>query len=354
MWQVDNRTRYVADGAWHRDSEGAEVWVVAVKATYEVLPSGALRIARVQEPLRSGPEPFPGLVSPRWESDFGPRKAATDIVLTGHAYAPTGADGQPHPVDQLVAGFSVGPVHRRLRVWGDRHWSSNATNASPSRPTPFLRMPLVFERAFGGPGEVGGRLAANPVGLGWPGAAGSERSGLPNLEMDDHPIRGPRDQPEPAGVGVVASHWPWRSRYAGTHDDRWMQERYPLPPLDQDPRFFQIAPPAQQVPGYLRGGEPVSLFNLTPPGCAQEGRIDFRLPRLSLAFTTQFNQGPKERSRSVIHTVILDTDAPRLIVVHHMALPCHARVNDLRKTVVEEMARPLDRDASLANDEGAA
>ncbi|WP_343641945.1 DUF2169 domain-containing protein [Roseateles sp.] len=348
MWQVDNRTRYVSDGVWHRDSEGAEIWVVAVKATYDVLPSGVLRLARVQEPLRSGPEPFPGLESPRWETDFGPRKAATDVVLIGHAHAPVGSDGQPRAVDQLQAGFSVGPVHRRLRVWGDRHWQSSAPDASASKPTPFLRVPLVFERAFGGPGEIDGRMALNPVGLGWPSPTRSGRNSLPNLEDENHPICRPTDQPEPAAVGVVAGHWPWRSRHAGTHDDAWMLQRYPLPPVDQDPRLFQIAPPAQQVPGHLRGGEPVSLLNLTPPGFAREGRIDFRLPRLSLAFTTQFSQGPKERGRSVIHTVILDTDAPRVIVVHHMALPCHARVNELRKTVVEELARPLDRDAMVA------
>ena len=35
MWGIDNRTPFAVDRTWIRDSEGAEIWVVAVKATYD-------------------------------------------------------------------------------------------------------------------------------------------------------------------------------------------------------------------------------------------------------------------------------------------------------------------------------
>jgi hypothetical protein len=57
----------------------------------------------------------------------------------------------------------------------------------------------------------------------------------------------------------------------------WRRERAPLWPLDFDPRFCQVAPSDQQVPGFLHGGETCRLLNLTP-----EGSTTFVLPKLCI------------------------------------------------------------------------
>lgn len=84
------------------------------------------------------------------------------------------------------------------------------------------------------------------------------------------------------------------------------------------------------------------LVNLTPPGFVADGKLAFRLPKLSLAFQTYFLDGSMITSRSVIHSVILEPDYPRVSIVHHMALPCHDRVNRLDKTRIQQKQRPLD------------
>ena len=40
MWQIDNRTPFAAERGWVRDRDGAEVWLVAVKCTFDILPDG--------------------------------------------------------------------------------------------------------------------------------------------------------------------------------------------------------------------------------------------------------------------------------------------------------------------------
>lgn len=336
MWALDNRTPFAADSGWIRDINGAEVWVVAVKASYDIQPDGTTRVAAEQTPVFSGPIPHENSHSLRYDTDLGPPKPATDILVNGHAYA---QDSQP--VAELLAGFRIGPITRLAKISGDRYWQHGTQPDSPSEATPFLRMPLIAERAFGGRALDTEHGNNNPLGRGiHPDAEGYVW--LPNIEAFDQLISSPSDAPAPFCVGPIPSHWPQRSQYAGTYDEAWFEHRRPLPPQDVDARHWQLAPEAQQVIGHLRGGEEVILVNLTPPDFVANGRLAFRLPKLSLAFQTYFLDGSMITSRAVIHSVILEPDYPRVSIVHHMALPCHDRVNRLDKTRILQKQRPLD------------
>lgn len=343
MWALDNRTPFAVESGWIRDGDGAEVWIVAVKATYDILHDGSTRVATRQVPVYSGPVLHEGLHSLRYDSDLGPPKPATDILLNGHAHAQGVL-----PVDELLVGFRVGPMKRLAKVSGDRYWQRSMRLSSPSKPIPFLRMPLVYERAFGGDALDAKSSSGNPLGLGiQPDSDG--RVWLPNVEVLDKPIRSPDDSPAPLIFGPIPCHWPPRRQYAGTYDEAWFEHRRPLPPQDLDPRYWQLAPAEQQVAGHLRGGEEVVLVNLTPPGYAADGILGFKLPKLSLAFQTYFTDGSSVASRSVIHSLILEPDYPRISIVHHMALPCHAQVNRLDKTRIMQRQRPLDRPTEPVN-----
>lgn len=338
MWSVDNKTPYAAAGGWIRDADGAEVWIVAVKATYDILPDGSLRVASQQVPVHRAAVTHPGHQSLRSDTELGPPRPATDVLLVGCAHAPTAT-----PVTRLDIAWRVGPIERQARVLGDRSVGHGLLGAAlggaialwPRRPRAFTRMPLTWERARFDP-------ELNPLGCGHHATDG--RITLPNVVPRPRRVRLPGLGDAPVGFGPIPSHWRPRSRHAGTYDRQWQDRRAPLLPEDLDARHWQSAVPQQQAQPPLRGGEPVTLANLTPAGFAPGGRLDFTLPRLTLSFETRFYDGSVERSRSAIHAVVLDTqDRPRLSVVHHMALPCHPKVNLLDRTIVREKRRPLER-----------
>lgn len=339
MWSVDNKTAYAAAGGWIRDIDGSEVWIVAVKATYDIEPDGSLRVSADQVPVHRAAVPQPGLQSLLSDTDLGPPHSATDVLLVGCAHAPS-----HEPVCELKVAWQVGPIKRRARVVGDRSVGRGLLGSAlggwfsglPSGTEPFIRMPLTWERA-----QADDEF--NPVGCGR--TVGEDgRIALPNVMSPLRPVNLPGSGAAPVGFGPIAGHWKPRTRHAGTYDKRWQEHRSPLLPQDLDPRYWQSALPEQQVKPHLRGGERVALRNLTPAGFAKDSRIAFALPRLSLSFETRFHDGSVERSRSVIHTIVLDTqERPRLSVVHHMSLPCHSKVNLLDRTIVRELRRPLDR-----------
>jgi hypothetical protein len=332
MWQVDNRTPFAAERGWVRDREGAEVWLVAVKATFAIRPDGTTEIAKEQPPVLRLPEHYgePGKSSVRYDADLVLTKNTSDVIVVGHALAPDG-----RPVTQLDVGFRVGPVQKVLRVFGDRTWGASGA----SGPQTFARMPIVYERAYGGVDPKSETPEKdwdwrNPVGTGF-AASGSHADGmrLPNIEDPKNLIGSRRDRPAPAGFGVIASHWQPRVGFAGTYDDHWMKTRQPLLAEDMDDRWFQSVPADQQAPQFLRGGEPVVLLNLTPGG-----NLRFALPRLYLGFETRFYDGSREIHRKrALHTVILEPDhasGPRVSLVWHSALPCHFKVQTLERTVI--------------------
>ena len=346
MWALDNQTPYAAERAWVRDKNGAEVWIVAVKATYDIRPDGRLELAEEQEEVcrTAVSRAEPGQSSLLRESDLVRTKASADVVLNGHAYAP-----QKKPVEQADVTMTIAGQSKTLRVFGDRCWDRTLTGVKMSPPEPFLKMPLTYERAYGGFDRKSentkktGWEKRNPIGCSFAmhsqnliGEAG------PNIELPNAAIRSWNHRPAPAGFGLIARDWSPRVEWAGTYDDAWNNKRRPLVPLDFDDRFFQAAPVDQQSPKPLRGGEQVVLENLTP-----DGRLEFVLPRVRLGFTTYV--APKTVNHNAqLHTVIIEADTPQLILVWHTSLPCHRDCHKLRSTrIYEKKVKTQDPDNGL-------
>jgi hypothetical protein len=206
-----------------------------------------------------------------------------------------------------------------------------------SPPRPFVTMPLTYERAFGGVDRRSADAAehrlhpSNPVGTGFATrAAHAEELALPNVEDPGQLIDSWKDRPHPAGFGAIASHWSPRIGYGGTYDASWRKNRFPLLPEDFDERFHQCAPADQQIPGFLTGGERVELVSLS-----RWPRMSFVLPKVWLTFKTFFGKEHQEH-RSRLHTVIIEPEVPRVMLVWHTSLSCHHDTDRLDVTVIDQ------------------
>lgn len=331
MWAVSNHTRFKAERTFARDADGAEVWVVAVRATFSISSDGQVTLAEEQEDICLAPKYFgePGRSGLRYETDLVRTKPGTDVILHAHAHAPYG-----RPVPSVDVSWTVGSLSKQLHVTGDRVWVDAFFEAVvPSDPQPFLSCPISYERAWGGvlPGG-NARDPFNPAGVGANAAPGEP---VPNIEYPTNPVRSSRHKGPPAGFGPIPCYWQPRVKLAGTYDEAWQRERRPLVPKDFQDSYFRCAPADQQVSGFLKGGEEVTLRNLTP-----EGLLRFRLPRISLGFNTLIGGGTTHH-RAQLHTVILEPEERRLIMVWQTALPCHHTLYTLRETTVFEKEQIL-------------
>jgi hypothetical protein len=330
MWVVDNQTPFAAERCWIRDRDGSEVWLVAVRAAFSIAPDGATQPAKEQEPVVMAPEYWgePAATSLRYDSDLVHKKLSTDVLLHGHAYAPKGK-----PAEQVDVSLETEGVKKQLSVIGDRVWERSLGGVKLSAPTPFVQMPIRYERAFGGRDESSSNPKEwtwdvhNPVGRGF----AAKRDNLAGKPAPN--IEGPAADVA-AGFGPVPGHWLPRASFAGTYDAQWERDRLPLLPDDFDDRFYQSAPPDQQTPRFLQGGELVELRNLTP-----NGYFRFHLPRVTLRFRTRFSKGPDREHRGQLHTVIIEPDVPRVVMVWHTHLSCHHQVLRLLGTVVKVLPR---------------
>jgi hypothetical protein len=330
MWELVNATPFTADRAFARDRDGAEILLVAVKAVYGIDPVAGTYLAPQQEPIHRSPvyAGEPGASSLLHDTDFARGKPATDVLVLGHAYSAGGVPGLA-----VEASLRVGPIHKRLLIVGDRTWTRHLGEPALSAPTPFVRMPLGHERAFGG--RCGDALdPRNPLGQGFAASAGAiVGKRAPNLEDPARPIVAWSDRPRPMSLGPIDRAWSPRRERAGTHDEAWERERMPLVPRDRDDRCEQAAPDDQQVPGFLRGGEAIELRHLTP-----EGVLDFTLPKVPLRFRTRID-GADVKHRGRLHTVTIEPDRRRITLVWQSELPCHATIGSLERTTVS-LKRP--------------
>ena len=251
---------------------------VILKATFILESSKArARLSPKQLPILDRDIPLEpgnpcGLVM--FESDRVPFKPRTDIVLVGEACSPNGRSTRSLDVE-----IRVGAKSKVLRVFGERRWSycSLQSKPVPVGPAVFARMPLTYDRAFGGvdPHAGVGELypkslpwfAKNTQGRGYIGARTVKSIHglpLPNIEDPAFPIQSWDACPSPAGCAFFPRSNQPRLRYAGTYDAKWKAERAPEPPLDFTFDFYNGAHPDLQTPGYLAGNELVQLKHVDP------------------------------------------------------------------------------------------
>ncbi|WP_437949729.1 DUF2169 domain-containing protein [Sorangium sp. So ce296] len=336
---VENRTVFALELLFLADEDGRPLLVPLVQATFTFAPGRGLSPAGEQAPVN-----LCGVLwgkdaetsSYRVEPAFAFVKPATDVVLLGHAYA-------RHTTETQVV-FRVGPVGKAVRVVGDRFWVRSASAIAATRALPFDRMPLTYERAFGGwdrsdpdPSKHSFE-SRNPVGVGFRAPPGRFEEGvqLPNLEDPADPVLRWGQVVTPAGVGFVSPNWQPRASFAGTYDDAWSKARMPLLPRDFDRRFFNAASPGLVAPGYLRGDEQVWV-----EGASRHGKLSFRLPglrpprcRASLASREDAEIELK------LDTVIVDTDEDRVVMQYRGHVALRDGPHDVRAVVIEELAAP--------------
>lgn len=302
MWALSNKTPYGAGRNWIRDKNGAHHWVVAVKATFDIEPGGKLKLSDEQPPPVLAPEYFgePGTSSLRYESDLLAAKAGvgTDVLVHADAWAP---GGKPTPM--VAVSLRLPGVEKVLVVRGERGFYQGVIGVETTKPIPFVRQPIRYERAFGGKDFADRNPAKhriderNPIGRGF----ATKKAHL--VKQLAHTIEYPKGDPEkvgPAGYGPIDSSWAPRIGYAGTYDAAWEKSKRPLLPDDYDERFALCAPSDQRTERPLRGGERVECINLTP-----QGRLVVELPKINFTCSTSFG-AKREEHRGHLVTVILE------------------------------------------------
>jgi hypothetical protein len=252
------------------------VMTIVLKGTFELMPGECARPAAEIMPIAFGDELIetPRGMLPLWDLDLAPFKPRADVLLIGMAHAPRGK-----PCGELDVRMQVGRVDRTVRVFGKRRWEQGLLGGDPrpGAPEPFREAEISSACAYGGADTKRGAVFLdNPIGIGF--IADKAKHGdvegreLPRVEDPAHLVARWKDRPSPVGFGCVGRGWPSRVRHLGTYDERWEQERSPLPPRDFSFEFFQAAPRDQQVKDFLEGSEPFRLEHATPAGCL-EGRL---------------------------------------------------------------------------------
>jgi hypothetical protein len=331
--QLKNTTPFAAVLSLFPDPEGIDTLYVVVKATFEL--ASPCKLTAQQVPVRLADEFLgePGRSSVAQPGDVHLAKPSTDVLVLGRAWAPKG-----QPVGQLDCSVRVGALEKHVRVFGERSWKSGFFSTSPSAPTPFVSMPLVWERAFGGAlvlDEKGDKVLwepRNPVGRGI--AARQKKAEwravpVPNLEDPAQPLTRAGQRPTPACFAPLAPSWSPRKEFAGTYDEAWQKNRAPYLPKDFDPRFFQLAPAGLVASAPLVGGEPVELVNLS-----QAGPVRTSLPGGSPTVSVRI-AGRVEAPPPRLELVLIEPDAHRFVLLWRSALRCDKQALRVEEVTIE-------------------
>jgi hypothetical protein len=330
--ELRNGSRATVQVCPHFAADGGTVGIVIMKELFRV--DERQQVQRIGDAkIRVTDEHWdpeaPETSSIRLPSDLVAEKPGTDVLVVGAVMAP-----DRKPARALDAFVRVGAIEKVVRAHGTRVWYHGAKGLALSAAQPFEAVPLKWELAYGGSDFSDPKHpleeARNPVGRGLARQARDlvDQPG-PQLEDPRDPIAESR-RPAPVGTGALGRHWEPRRRYVGTYDDKWMQDRMPLPPFDFDVRFNQVAPPDQITPAHLRGGELVQLGNLSPLGALQ-----FALPRLQFFVGARTDDGMTEH-RSVMDTVVLLPGARQVEMTWRAVVPLPKRRARLRFVQVHE------------------
>jgi len=310
---IENKTGFAFEPVFVADHEAKPLLVTVIKATFLIEGSEKLKLAEKQLPVNLAGQFWgdPDKSSYKYEPEGAMYKPATDTALVGHAY---GQPGQPY----VLVNFQVGFLRKTARVTGDRYWVRTLGFMRKTSPKPFDKIPLVYERSFGGwdRSRENPKLhrfdPRNPVGTAYRSWLGKfeEEVRLPNIEHPRHRLRRYHQKVLPVGFGFTAPHWQPRARFAGTYDAKWQKDRMPALPEDFDPRYFNGASPGLVARDYLKGNEPVLVEN-----ASRERRLYFSLPGTAPPqCRVEVRGGTVHTVQTVLDTVIVNTDDRLLLL----------------------------------------
>jgi hypothetical protein len=338
-----NETNLEAGWTMGFDRDGRELIIVAIKATF-VIPEqdGAEPVlAEKQVPLVEADQftGEPGLSAPLYETDYAHRKPYCDVLVNGSAYSPHG-----RPTQRVTVGLSINGMSKSFDVVGNRVWRDGVLAPYPSQPEPFTVMPISYDVAFGGvddshpdPNKLKTFLA-NPVGRGYrPHLRDIDGLPLPNTEETGKPIKDPGGNYKPMSFGSIGRNWQPRVKYAGTYDQRWLDHTAPFWPDDFDYRYFQAAPPDQQI-AFLKGGEEVVLTNLT-----SRGLMRFRLPKMECPVVFIPYRGREQQATSVLDTLLIEPNEQRISLTWRASVAMRHDCFEIRQILVGPQAREIRR-----------
>jgi len=301
------------------------IGTIAAKATFLLTPSGPELDTQDPFPLFNDDRDTELGILPR--DDFPRRDPAFEVIVLGAAHAPGGK-----AIERMLVSLSVGETRRELLVTGDRTWeqSPSAPRISPAQP--FLRLPLSYDRAFGGSCDVEIDREAfvevadprNPRGKGFDPAPGARavaetlgcpegyprfdtRRLLPNIQDPAHPIANYDDAPRPVFWAAMPL------------DSAMQAERSVIPPENTGDALIQfpasiyhrahpdwvIDLPAREATVTMRG--------LSAGG----GEISFRLPpvQLFVDYVSGLRRGTRELVPQLL--VLLPEEGRFYIVFRH-------------------------------------
>jgi len=354
-----------------KDPEGAQILSVVCKRTYQVDARGRLVVAPEQTPLFE--ELVIDKVTPEillHDTDLVPYKPLTDVLILGHAHA-------PRPSASVLTAVRIGERVKQVLAVGDRRATLSATgHVLFSEPQIFERMPLGYDRAYGGVDRVAEARLGDPTlplkacmprsamgpgaseysyprnfaGKGYliePTPEAVEALVLPNLEDPADRLTPERiaagttrawpKMPLPASYGVMDYGWFPRFSYLGV-----------VPLHDQDPPDFAeirrgFAPSSIARETFLmvdrdpgaQASEPDIDFRFT--SCASLGlslphvrddetivlynlhpkheKWEIRLPGQRPEIMTDGRNGKMNRTAPVIQTITIEPDLDRVSVV---------------------------------------
>ena len=326
---IENLTPLVMQPLFLMDPDGVPTLTCVMKGTFRMTSRPNLVLAAEQADLELAGKYWgpPESSSYKYEPEVALSKPGTDVVLIGHAVAPRGG------ATEIDVRLRLGPIDKVVRVVGDRQWVKRLGIVDMTNPLPFERIPLIWERAFGGWASpehdpVADRFEPrNPVGVGFRATTFREGMPLPNLENPRHRLQQYGQTPPPAGFGFLSPHWQPRAAWAGTYDERWSRDRAPLLPHDFDNRFFQAAPTDQIISGCLRGGEPVEVSGVHP-----NGPVTFSLPvGIQPVCHVRLRQGKETQLQPKLDTVILNIDQQSVFLLWRANLKLHHGPHDIQQ-----------------------
>jgi hypothetical protein len=253
-------------------------------------------------------------------------------MLNANAYAPRG-----RPTRRVNVSVQIGSWSKSFAVLGDRVWKAKPVGFGPSLSTPFVTMPITYDRAFGGTVELNASpskssvFLANPSGQGFhPHSSWEQINGapLPNTEELNSAIINERGNYSPMSFGPIGRNWAARAPFAGTYDETWLNKHFPFLPPDFDEQYYQAAPLDQQIPMPV-GEQSVRLLNLTP-----DGDRSFILPHLVASVHVILKRGEHENLAAYTDTIIIEPTEERVTMVWRVARPLKKNIFEVAKVLV--------------------